>query len=307
VNNQLPLRTPQERLQFCDTYFQAVGADTTYEAEFYREYRLPRDVDKELTDRPFYWMWVEKTNQDVPPSTLRLAFHPSVVDRENARLKAIAFESIEYQNLPDIQKRYFKPPTAELLTLGSFRLDKLFTSVDKRGAFACVAPAKRLPNTRFAPWLMVNALVSNRCDSVEQELVSIGVCLVTGQVVERFYDIVKNIEMTDIHPDALLQNRRLSIPEGLEKVRSHLEHIILRRPTDWAYDAALRLEQELRQIGTYYNSILPDIPDAERPVVEAERDRKESELIRRAAPRVEVEYRQIALIALVDKAQTEPS
>ncbi len=299
--NTIPLRTAGERVAFCDAYFSAVNAPVVYQSKDYREYQLPRDVDKELTDRPFYWMWVEQTHQEVPPTVLRLAFTEESLQRENERLRKEALEEAERQPLTEIQRMFFRPPTAELVTLGSFRLDKIYASLDVRGRFACVAPTAWNEAQALVPWLMINGTVSYRCDSVEQEFVSAGVCLVNGQVVERFYDMIQKIAMKPVRPKHLTKNAELTVEQGLERFRKHLVGRLAGQSHDWAKSAAERLEREVQQIRTYYRSIMADVPDHEKPLVEAERARKERDLVERTQPTIDVDIKQMALVGLVER------
>lgn len=295
----VPLRNAAELLKFSDEYFNAVGAKTVCESDYYREFELPRDVDKELTDRPYYWLWVEKTNQEVPPTILRLAFTEDALQRENVRLKEEAEASLEGKNLTDIERMFFRPPTAELVTLGSFRLEKLYESLGQRGRFACIQPAGRQTG-RLVPWLMYNVQLSYRCDLVEQEIFSIGLCLTNGQIIEHFYDMIARLQMTAAEPEQLLHECQIPVDEAMRRIQRYLEQKELARSHEWAEAAMNRLEKELRQVQTYYRSILPDLPDEEKPLASAEQRRKEIELSERIGPTIEFTPKQIALVGLFE-------
>jgi hypothetical protein len=295
------LRSADERLSFCDGFFSAVQAQPVYESNDYREYKLPRDVDKEMTDRPYFWMWAENTNQDVPPTILKLAFTEEAMKRENERLHSEALAKAECQGMTDIQRMYFRPPTAEYVTLGSFRLEKIFTSLQTRGLFASVMPKTVTSVTSVVPWLMVNVLVSYRCDLVEQRFLSIGVCMSNGQVVERFYDMIHKIDMQPMTPIQSAGARELKIADGLQKVHLYLERKLQNESHTWATEAHERLAQEISQLGSYYRSILPDIPQSEHAIVEAERLRKEQELTERTKPRIDIQCKQVAVVGLLER------
>ncbi|MCL6516177.1 YqhG family protein [Alicyclobacillus sp.] len=303
----LPLRSAAERLEFCDRYFTAVGAPIVHRSPGYREYQLPRDVDKELTDRPYYWMWVEKTGQEVPPTILRLAFDDAAAERENPRLREEALREAERRGLTDLQRRFFRAPVAERIHLGCFRLDKIYQSLDRRGRFACVMPRRMAEDAVRVPWLMLNLLVSFRCDMTEQEFWSVGVCLRTGQVIERFLHMLERIEMTVLpNPGDILSSAAISLEAALRRAVEHVERRLDRRPHDWANDATMRWQSELAQVRTYYRSILPDVAEEEHDLVAAEQARKEQELEARMRPRIEVELRQMALVVLAERPQDSP-
>jgi len=300
---EIPLRSPDERIRFVDQYFSAVGATLVGSSEEYREFQLPREVDKELTDRPYYWLWVEKTNQQVDPTVLRMAFTEQALERENERLRQAAAVEMESKNLSETERMFFRPPTAELVTLGSFRLDKLYQSLAKRGRFACVKPAGQQSGT-LVPWLMYNIQVSYRCDLVEQEIFSIGICLTNGQVVEHFYDMIQRLQMNHVDAQELMPEVKISIRAAMTKVHSYLEGKLTLRSHEWAQTALVRLEKELRQVGTYYQSLLPDLQPDEQVVARSEQRRKEQELTERTGPTIELVGTQLALVGLL---KTQPN
>jgi hypothetical protein len=298
VTKTTPLRTPASRQEFCAAYFQAVGASEVYNAPDYREYRLPPEIDKELTDRPYYWLWVEQTGQLVEPTTLRLAFTDEALTRENRRLHDEAWAQAERTEMSEIERMFFRPPTAELISLGSFRLEKIFESLGHRGRFACVTPDRPGPPRRIVPWLMVNILISFRADLTEQEYRSLAICLENGQMVDGFYDAIARIPMSPSHPDALLQPKHLPLSTAFAKLHSRLMSELEAGDFTWAEQARRQLETELDQIDLYYESILPDLPESEHSLAQAEQARKRRELCERSEPRVVIEYKQAALVGL---------
>jgi hypothetical protein len=298
---EVPLRTDEQRVNFCDDYFSSVNAPIVYRSEHYREYRLPRDIDKQLTDRPYYWLWVEQTSQDVPETILRLAFSDEAMNRENERLRQRAMAEMERSQMSDLDKMFFRPPTAELFTLGSFRMDKIFAHLETSGACASVTPVNVSDESHLIPWLMVNVKVSYRCDLVEQELLSLGICLTTRQIVEGFYDLIQRIEMRPISPTHLLDKSSLTWSRGLDLAKEFIKKRIQGQSHTWALDANTQLQADIAQIRAYYKSILPDLSEDEQKLVATESLRKEHDLIERTAPKIEIQVQQLALVGLIER------
>ncbi|MCL6593081.1 MAG: YqhG family protein, partial [Alicyclobacillus sp.] len=189
------------------------------------------------------------------------------------------------------------------VTLGSFRLDKIFASLDQRGRFAAVVPRHAPAHAPLEPWLLALALVSRRCDLTEQHYLSAGINLVTGQVADGLYDAVCRIELAPLAThDPRLKPAQWSVEAAVTRLRRHWEHMFARGPYTWAQEANRRLQTELAQVRAYYQSILPDVPEAERALVTAEQARREREVKERMQPRIEVELRQMALLALAERA-----
>ncbi|MCL6453180.1 MAG: YqhG family protein [Alicyclobacillus sp.] len=294
-----PLRTAQARQLFCDTYFQAVGATCVFRAEDYAEYQLPPDVDKEMVERPFYWMWIEKTGQQPTPTVLRLAFTQAAETVQNERIRRVLLEQAG-PSLNEMQRRYFVAPKAELVSLGSYRLDRIYASCDRRGRFAAVMPSRRPPGATLVPWLLVNLRVSQRCDVTEQKLASYGVCLVNGQLVLDFYNRIANIPMEPMDPRRVARSLRVPVDTAVKHVKEHLTRAFERQPATWAEAAWQRLQQDVEQIATYYSSIAGDHAEAELDQLWAERDRKIADRLAQFTPRLEVEVLHLALVGLPD-------
>lgn len=295
--NVTALRTHNDRIEFCDAYFSAVGATCIRQTPEYREYELPREVDKELTDRPYYWMWVEQTDQEVPPTVLRLAFTDAALQRENHRLREEALAKHSHHELSELDQMFLHPPVAELVTLGSFRLDRILSSVEARGRFGCAAVKSRLGQA--VPWLMVNALISYRCDSVEQTWHSLGVCLENGQVVPDFFTSIRRLPLESVDAAPLLAVARVDVETALDHAKAQLHRLVDKRPESWAQMAWTRLGQEQQQLKTYYTSLLPDLPVDEQVAIETEMETKIRQLQKRMAPRIEIDIRQLALVGLL--------
>ncbi len=299
----LPLRDDDSRLKFCDDFFEAVDAKVVYQSDDYREYELPRDVDKELTDRPYYWMWVEKTGQQVLPTILRLAFSSEAVERENQRLRAAAIKEAMERGASELELRFLRPPMAEYVALGSFRLQKICESVERRGKFAAVGISSDHAQDRMVPWLMVNFLISSRCDLVSEEFLSLAVCLINGQVVQDFYRKIEHLPVSRMSAETCLKHAKLTLNGGFDCLYKHVERDLAQRPTDWALSAKQRMMSEVKQLNTYYDSIMPSLKEEERAVANREKVRKIEELTSRVSPRIEVAMTQAALIGLPERSK----
>ncbi|WP_284198935.1 YqhG family protein [Alicyclobacillus sacchari] len=285
MTNRHPLRTSEERLTFCDRYFQAVGADVICERPMYREYILPVDVDKELTDRPFYWMWVEKTNQTVEPTTLRLAFDQDAKLREDERLAELHQQALaQAQPLSGFDILYRRPKQTELVDLGSFRLDKIIESARRRGQTVCVVPHGAHPHAQYIPWLMINGLTRYVTDSVSETWWSKGVCLANLQIVESFYDRIAHLEMAGTSPEVIVRQAKHSLLEAAEALQAYLSHLVAEGDLNWAEEARLRLADDLAQLDAYYQSIEVEYPPEERNVLQQEHAKKRQALIEKSTP-----------------------
>jgi|GEM_PF-2122367 len=297
---QIPLRTAAERLQFCDDYFSSVDARILMAKEDYREYQLPREIDKELTDRPYYWLWVDQTGQKPDPTILRLAFSPDALERENQRLHRETLERANSSSESHPSAPYFRPPVAELVSLGGFRLERIMDSVMARGRFICVRPKDGLRGRPVIPWLLMNAVVSYVCDLTEQNFISLGLCLTNDQIVNDFWQAIERIPMGVARWEEVVgPYDEDAVEAGLSRLRDYVGTKLRASPQTWAKEAELRLEEELAQLDLYYGSLVAE-DGSDSDVLTVEHQQKRAELKQRAAPRIDIEVVQVALVGLVE-------
>lgn len=250
---------PQQIQQFCRRYFLATGCTLLKEEPEYMEVELTLDVDKELTDRPYYWMWVEASGEEVKPTVLHLAFTP---DTKVEGIKA-----------------------AERVTLGSFRLNKLFESVKKRGRLTRQFQAQQ--EGRLEPYFLVSGKLSFLADRRRDEIVSYGIHLHTESIISDFFTAIRHLPMSSRLPvGCTLQPSRLSYREAWELIRQKIAADLDVRDHEWAEEAKQHLAEEMEQLETYYGSLIAE-NEEERTVFTAEKQLRLAELQWRYQPRIE--------------------
>ncbi|PWK06299.1 YqhG family protein [Tumebacillus permanentifrigoris] len=274
----------QEEIQdFCRRYFQAVKAPLLQDEPAYLQVELPRDVDKELIDRPWHWMMVETIYKDIPNTVKHLIFQQ------------------------DLQREDMERP--EYLTFGSLFLSKMIDSTKKRGSCTCgYQQGAMLTGTTLVPVLMITCKLSLIADRCRDEIVSYGVHLLTGEVYHDFYERVEGLTFTP-QPSQLVQveTAKLSMQQGFTKIRDQVHSEIQAMNHTWAIDAQDNLSREREQLETYYQSLglvnadtqLPDEEKAAKATLfQAELRLRLEELEWRCAPRVKIEPFQFALLYL---------
>jgi hypothetical protein len=271
--------------EFCRRYFQAVDAPILIDQPDFLQVELPREIDKELTDRPYYWMYIEATNQQVPNSVLSLTFAPDM----------------EIEGVDKL----------EFVTLGSFRLNKLIQSTQKRGRFTrAYQTLKPFTTSTLSPVLLISFKRSFVADRRRDEMVSYAVNLRTGQVLRDFYEKVEGYHFS-MQPGEMahVQPQTLSFEHGYQTIRESITQEIAALDHTWAEEADAHLTRELEQLETYYDS-LGLVNDEElrtdeekvkkAALLAAERELRISELKWRCAPRIHIEPFHFGLLYVAD-------
>ena len=178
------------------------------------------------------------------------------------------------------------------VTYGSRRLEQLFGVVRQKGRYVQMyedlKPSRNGPPAVCQTWLVVNYKVEFCCDMKRDELHSLGISLMTGDVVEDFCEAVAGLTLKPRLPaNTLVQRPVWSIPRAVAALEAHLEKEIRQYNHDWAVEAKARLEDELARVDAYYGELLPTIDDPEqRAAAEEQYAARKREIEWQYAPRI---------------------
>ena len=258
---------------FCKKYFSLVGATLHAADDFAISVELPKEVDKELTDRPFYWMWIETLRETPPPSFLYLLFDDQP-------------PSPQYTNKLKEQQ---KP---ERVLAGSYRMQKIYQSTKTRGMFAVVYEQAPL----LWPCLLINVKVSFISDRKIDEIISYLLYVKQNTLTK--------VDMAQLAMKSLVDERPKSaevfampinfdnvFTQVMDQIKCELET----RDHHWAQDSSSRLKKELFELDHYYDTL--ENAEANEP----EKTLRKAEITWRMTPRIEVQPFQLALLYLADE------
>lgn len=268
-------QTPQYNLyDFCHSYFRNVGATLLPSEHGTLTVELPRDVDKELTDRPFYWMWVDAMNETPPNTVLHLVFE---------------------QN--DVQQKDPESPKPELITPGCYRMQRILQSTKTRGMFAAAYEQAQVLSP-FALFIVKISFISDlRQDFLESYAIDLRNFQIYGDVME---DLLDRDLQDDRPPNANILPIAINMDQLFHIIHQCIELDVCERDHTWAKDARNRLNTELKRLDAYYDSVLntSSLDAAQIASYTAERELRKAEILWRTEPKVEVRLTQLALVYL---------
>jgi hypothetical protein len=226
--------------------------------------QLSVQVDKELLDRPFYWMYVEKMDLPPQPTQLCFIFHP---EEAPADLRG------------------------EHLFHGSPRLAQMMQSAQKLGEFVRLYQAPQgfdrhaYRSKSYTPWLGIHFKVSYVCDQKMDRICYLGFNLQSGEIEEGFYQRMQKLPWTSKLPaQRHTVSPRFPIAEAVGECEYYLQDQLENEDRTWAKQAMERLTQELEQLERFY----PEKEQMTAELLKEERQRRR-ETIWQYHPRVEVE------------------
>nr|WP_255724498.1 YqhG family protein [Shimazuella soli] len=246
----------------------------------YLHTQLSIEADKDLVNRPYYWMYVEKMN--LPANPLQLCF---VFDPEN----------------PPEDRR------AEYLFYGSPRFRQLLRSAQKQGKFVRLYQEPSgwsqfsSQSKGYTPWLSVHYLVSYVCDQKKDRVSSYGINLQTGQIKTDFADELHCFKWTLKLPEKRYTlSPRMTIQEAVGEIEYFLTEELTEEDHEWAEDAHKRLNEELEQVNAYF-------PDGAKQTDEQKsaKTARQRECIWQYHPRIEVDLVSAGLFYLENGLQNQ--
>ncbi|WP_458460662.1 YqhG family protein [Paenibacillus sp.] len=293
--------SPHEVQAYVLTYLEALDCQIMERSPAHVTVKLSPEADKALTNRPYYWGFVERTGAPAETMSFTFIFDPDSYQQaiEAAEAKAAqASPSV----VPDpagtngvtngspqgeppketILGRYFgiTPSLPQLgpgrilreeVVYGSRRLQQIFGAAREGGAFVNLfeqAAKRQLRATApavYEPWLGVCFKVEFACDLKREELHFLGISLRSGEIIEKFGTKLNRRDLSPrLAENMHVQTAKVSLFDAGAALESHLTNRLLELDYSWAEKAQERLDLELDVLDTYYEAVLrEDTPEVE--------------------------------------------
>lgn len=283
--------SPHEVQAYVLTYLETLDCQIMERSPAHVTVKLSPEADKALTNRPYYWGFVERTG--APAETMSFTFvfdpdaHQQALEAEEAKAAQVAPPTSPGAGTPEAPKetilgRYFGivPSLPQLgpgrilkedVVYGSRRLQQIFNAAREGGAFVNLfeqAAKRQLRATApavYEPWLGVCFKVEFACDLKKEELHFIGISLRTGEIVEKFGSKLNRRDLSPrLAENMHVQTAKVSLADAGAALESHLTNRLLELDYSWAEKAKERLDLELAVVDTYYEAVLrEDTPEVD--------------------------------------------
>lgn len=242
----------QEIHELLERYFTANDCTILENSKGYLHVQLSIDLDKLLMNRPFYWHYLEKTGGTPNPMQMTLITDAQKCDEEKK---------------------------GEQIHFGSPRLHQIIQSLKELGAYIRLyehIPEEQVVNsTALHPWLCLNTKVSYQCDRKKDKIISLGLNLITGEIIDHFHEMVVMKSLTPKIPDFCFTLSPLITPNsGLTRLENVIRSMIAEDNHQWAEDAHSRWQQDLNLLETFYED-LKEKPESYYLEIEALSDQYE--------------------------------
>ncbi|NIK75308.1 hypothetical protein FHS15_000406 [Paenibacillus castaneae] len=292
--------------KFVNRYLEATECSILEKSPAHFTVKLSPFADRELTNRPYYWSFVDRVGAE--PETMTFLF---VTDKQKydaveeipvppeadstATDKDSAANAALGRSLGFVHGSLAAPARVprEDLYFGARKLEQIFDAAKAKGSYVYLfqEPDKRSHNpfssTPYTAWLGVNMRVEFASDRKREEIHCFGVSLATGQCVEHFLDRLLMHKLTPRLPANIhITKNGISFNKALGIVEQALERKLRSYDYSWAEGATERLAEELERISEYYELLIKNATEESRPVIEEQFTQRQSEIRWQYEPRV---------------------
>jgi hypothetical protein len=223
---------PQQIHGYLQKFFTENNCDIIKSNNHYMTVQLTIDMDKKIMNRPFYWRYLENTDGVPNPALLTFITDQNKLDE-------------------DIK--------GEVVHFGSPRLTQLFQTTKELGAYVQMYE-KVLDNpktkTILTPWLGVNYKVSYYSDQTKEMFYSLGINLITGNMIDGFQEWISGVELDSTMSDDAFKITYIIKPlRALERLDSAIENIIRKDDHTWADEAKIRWKKDREVLEYFYEGV----------------------------------------------------
>ena len=300
--------------QYVQRYLDATNCTIIEKASDHFVVKLSPDGDRALTNRPYYWSFVDRVGSE--PETMSFLFVTNTKQYDKQETEAFeqqqSVEDTEFASNSDtdtlsssdahlVRSLGFVPPTLqagnryprENLYFGARKLEQIFDAAKDNGSYVCLfeQPNRRNANpfesAAYTAWLGVNLKVEYICDQKKEEIYSFGVSLITGHCVENFHNRLLQCKLSPQLPSNVhIAKNGITPMRALQIIEHTLERKLKPMDYEWAEKATQRLEDELERVSSYYNKLLEHALEDNKTTIEEQFEQRKSEIRLQYEPRV---------------------
>ncbi|WP_085991918.1 YqhG family protein [Oceanobacillus senegalensis] len=213
--------------QFLQDYFSFHQCRIEEKQDGLLRIQLTEEMDRSLMNRPFYWHYIKKIGQKGEPMQLTLITSP---DKRDEKGEWVHFGSPRLQQILNHLKNNEK-------------FTKLFQQVNPN------------QNTPLYPWLVINMKISYKGKYKKDEIISIGLQLVNGNMRLEMMEYLNILPLqTSICDYCYTISPIIRLKSGFKRIEAVISNYIENQTHDWAEDSIQTLEEEKETLKHFYNN-----------------------------------------------------
>lgn len=296
--------TPQEVQQHFMAYLEATECTVIEKSPEHVTVKLSPQADKMLTNRPYYWGFVERTGAPAETLSFSFVFDPPKYD-ERLLKQAESSQNTQPTGAQDplLSRYYGSAPVLpvigpgriqrEDIIYGSRRLAQIWDASREEGNYMYLfeQPAEpQRPKARSAPyeqWLGICFKAEFSCDLKREELHFLGISLSRKTIVENFPAQLEGRNLTPRLPENVhVRPAALTLSQAASTLEDHLINKLSKLDYTWAEQAKIRLAEELEIVDGYYQDLLNEPDEEKKTAIQQQYQSRRSEMEWQYSPKV---------------------
>lgn len=226
---------PQKIHHYLQSFFKENDCPILSDHAHYLIVQLTVEMDKKMMNRPYYWQYIEATGDEPIPAQL------TFITNKNELTDKI---------------------TGEVIHAGSPRLSQIFSLMNEMGAVVRMYEVgKSGVETILTPWVIINYKVSYYSHQTKEFIYSLGMNLMTGEVLKDFQEsLLTRSLQTEIPKHTFCLPYTIKPENAVDRLDAILENVIRKDDHTWAEEAKQRWEKE-KMILDYFYEDTTDKPE----------------------------------------------
>ncbi|MGG0656404.1 YqhG family protein [Rummeliibacillus pycnus] len=222
---------PQQVHGYLRNFFEQTDCPIITDDDNYLTVQLTIDMDKRIMNRPFYWKYIESTDTDPCPAQLTFVTDQNMLNGNT---------------------------NGEIVHFGSFRLNQIFQATKELGSYVQMYErVDPLETTIFlTPYLGINFKVSYYCDQTKEMIYSLGINLMTGNIIEEFQTLLCELDLDSDKADQAFPLQYIIKPtRALQRLDAEINNFIQQDDHTWAELAKKRWQRDQRVLDYFYEEV----------------------------------------------------
>jgi hypothetical protein len=267
---------------FMMQYLQATNCHIIEKGLGYVTVKLSPQADKDLTQRNYYWSFVERTGAAPETMTYSLVFDPlnnGLVEAPIVTAPGGLTASMRVQR--------------HEVNFGSRRLDQVFQAVHNKGRWINLFenppsnPVRGQASVGYGTWLGINYTIEFTCDMKRSEIHSLGISLNTGEIVESFHLLLKKKKLSPRLPlNVHLQPKQMTLQKAAALAEQFIENKLKQYDHCWAVEARERLKVEMSRMDDYYVDLIASVEEEKKQELTEQYQNRQQEINWQYDPRI---------------------
>lgn len=211
--------------QFLVDYFSANQCDIIQNNKGVLQVQLTEEMDKTLMNRPFYWHYVKNIGMKGEPMQLTLITNPNKKNEQG-----------------------------EWIHFGSPRLQQIFQHLKKNARYIQLfQQIQTNKNTPLYPWLLINIKISYKGTLTKEELFSIGLQLINGEMQTNMMENVKEMSLGRTISDYCYTiSPLITLSSGFKRIEKAIDQYITDQQHLWAEKSIRHLHEEIQMVKQFF-------------------------------------------------------